>query len=47
MNECCKQTMIRVLEELVFNMKREPFKNVQLQIDALEYALSMLKDNKK
>lgn len=42
MNECCKNTMKKIIEEIIFNMKHAKFDNPQSYIDALQYALDML-----
>jgi len=46
MNKCCRKTLINSLEKLIFNMSNSRFENVDIYIQALEYSLKMLKDEK-
>jgi hypothetical protein len=44
MKKCCRETYRKVLEELVFNIKFNKQKSVDVIVGGLEYAISMLKD---
>jgi hypothetical protein len=47
MNDCCTETMKRMLEEIIQNMKAYQFTDRNKDIQAMEYALSMLNERKK
>lgn len=43
MNECCKKTMIKMLEEIIFNMELRQLQDCETILKTLKYALSMLR----
>ena len=47
MKDCCLETMKRVIEETIWNMKYAKFEKPEHHIQDLEYALSMLNNPKK
>jgi hypothetical protein len=46
-NKCCRETYRLLLEELLFNIKFNKEKSVDVIIGGLEYAVSMLKDQER